>query len=159
MTLDPDTYRSVLGRFATGVTVLTARDADGNDHGMTVSSFCSLSLSPPLVALCVDRRADMHSLLAPGLAVVVNILAAQQELLSRRFAEFEGTKRFDGIGFSRSNRGPVVLDDVLAWLECTLVREHDGGDHQLHVAAVEHAVARDVRPLLHYRGGYAELER
>ncbi len=101
----------------------------------------------------------MHPLLAPGLPVVVNILAAQQELLSRRFAEFEGTKRFDGIGFSRSNRGPVILDDVLAWLECTLLREHDGGDHRLYVAAVEHAVARDVRPLLHYRGGYAELER
>ena len=160
MPLDPDSFRSVLGRFATGVTVLTTRQPDGHDHGMTVSAFCSLSLSPPLVVLCIDQRAEMHAILEPGLQVVVNILAAHQEPLSRRFAEFEGTQRFDGIGYSRSQRGIPILDDVLAWLEGEIVTRHEGGDHGLYVAMVEYASARNgVRPLLHYRGGYAQLER
>jgi flavin reductase (DIM6/NTAB) family NADH-FMN oxidoreductase RutF len=160
MPLDPDTFRSVLGRFATGVTVLTTRHRDNQDHGMTVSSFCSLSLNPPLVAMCIDERAEMHDLLAAGRQVVVNVLSAHQEMLSRRFAEFEGTQRFDGIGFSRTMRGIPILDDVLAWLECEIVTRYDGGDHGLYVASVERATARDgMRPLLHYRGGYAQLER
>jgi len=159
MALDPDSFRSVLGRFATGVTVLTTRDAAGQDFGMTVSSFCSLSLTPPLVLVCIDRRAEMYEVLVPGTRVVVNILAAHQEPLSRRFAEFEGSRRFEGVGFSRSSHGAPILDDVLAWLECDIIRHHDGGDHRLFLAAAEHATARDLRPLLHYRGGYAQLER
>jgi flavin reductase (DIM6/NTAB) family NADH-FMN oxidoreductase RutF len=160
MPLDPDSFRSALGRFATGVTVLTTRHGDGHDHGMTVSAFCSLSLEPPLVVLCIDRRAEMHGILQPGMQVIVNILAAHQEPLSHRFAEFEGTQRFDGIGFTRSQHGIPVLDDALAWLECEIVTRYDGGDHGLYVASVEHASWHDdARPLLHYRGGYAQLER
>jgi 4-nitrophenol 2-monooxygenase / 4-nitrocatechol 4-monooxygenase, reductase component len=160
MSLDPDSYRSVLGRFATGVTVLTTTYGGGKDHGMTVSSFCSLSLTPPMVALCIDRQAEMHDLLAPGVRVIVNVLAAHQEMLSRRFADFEGTQRFDGIGFTRSTDGIPILDDVLAWLECDIVTRHEGGDHGLYIATVERATALEgMRPLLHYRGGYAQLER
>ena len=78
--IDPDTYRSILGRFASGVTVLTARH-DDTDVGMTVSSFCSLSLQPPLVLACVDKTADLHNLLSRGQRVVFNILSASQEAL------------------------------------------------------------------------------
>jgi flavin reductase (DIM6/NTAB) family NADH-FMN oxidoreductase RutF len=159
MTLDPDTFRSVLGRFASGVTVMTMRDASGHDHGMTVSAFCSVSLQPPLVLACIDRTAEMHDLLAPGTPVVFNILAAHQEALSRRFSELEGTRRFDGVGFTRDARGIPVLDDVLAWLICDLVARHDAGDHGIFLAAASDAHVRDMRPLLYYRGGYAELER
>jgi flavin reductase (DIM6/NTAB) family NADH-FMN oxidoreductase RutF len=159
MPIDPDTFRAVLGRFASGVTIMTMRDEAGADHGMTVSAFCSLSLDPPLVLACVDRRAEMHDMLAPGLGVVFNVLAAHQEALSRRFSEFIGTRRFDGIGFSRDPRGVAILDDVLAWLECHIQVRYDGGDHGIFVATVQHAQTSDFRPLLYYRGGYAHLER
>jgi flavin reductase (DIM6/NTAB) family NADH-FMN oxidoreductase RutF len=159
MTLDPDSFRSVLGRFASGVTVLTARDHAGQDRGMTVSAFCSLSLRPPLVLACIDLRAEMQEFLSLGTHIVVNVLSMHQETLSRRFAELDGSRRFDGIGFSRSAHGVPILDDVLAWLEGDIVRHHDGGDHAIFIVNVEHAEARELRPLLHYRGGYAYLER
>lgn len=159
MSIDPDTFRAVLGRFATGVTILTTRDNDGTDRGMTVSAFCSVSLQPPLVLACIDRRADLHDVLGPGLPVVFNILASHQEALSRRFSEWEGSRRFEGIGFIRSTRGVPVLDDVLAHLECEVVIRYDGGDHGIFVCRVDDARSTDQRPLLYYRGGYAELER
>ena len=156
--LDPDSFRSVLGRFASGVTVLTTRSG-GTDAGMTVSSFCSLSLEPPLVLACVDKSADMHEMLPSGQRVVFNILSASQEALSRRFSEEEGSQRFDGIGFRRDRHDVVVLDDVLAWIEGSIVAQHDAGDHSIFVAQVDGATSSDLRPLLYYRGGYAELER
>ena len=148
----------MLGRFASGVTVLTTRSGD-MDVGMTVSSFCSLSLQPPLVLACVDKTADLHHLLPKGQRVVFNILSASQEALSRRFSEEEGTRRFQGIGFQRDPHGIAVLEDVLAWIEGTIVEQHDGGDHSIFVAQVDGATNSDLRPLLYYRGGYAELER
>jgi flavin reductase (DIM6/NTAB) family NADH-FMN oxidoreductase RutF len=156
--LDPDTFRAALGRFASGVTIITTR-IDSVDYGMTVSSFCSLSLEPPLVVACIDRNAEMHDLLTPGLHIVANILSARQEALSRRFSEELGERRFQGIGFSRDGEGMVILDDVLCWLECSVTQRYDGGDHTLVLAQVEQATTRDLRPLLYYRGGYAELER
>lgn len=158
-TVDPDTFRSVLGRFATGVTIITTTDGAGRDHGMTVSAFCSLSLEPPLVLACIARDATMHPMLADGAAFVVNVLAAGQEPLSRRFASGDPNDRFVGVGFTRAAAGPAVLDDVLAWLECRVAALHDGGDHTIVVGRVEHAGVRQERPLLYYRSGYATLER
>lgn len=156
--LDPDAFRSVLGRFASGVTVLTTRSGD-TDVGMTVSSFCSVSLEPALVLACIARTADLHGILGSGQRVVFNILSASQEALSRRFSEEEGSRRFDGIGFRRDRNGIAVLEDVLAWIEGSIVQEYDGGDHSIVVAQVDGATSSDLRPLLYYRGGYAELER
>ena len=156
--IDPDTFRSVLGRFASGVTVLTTRAGD-SDLGMTVSAFCSLSLQPPLVLSCIDRTADLHNLLPRGHRVVFNILSASQEALSRRFSEEEGSRRFEGIGFRRQRHGIAVLDDVLASIEGHIVLQYDGGDHSIFIAEVDNASCDDLRPLLYYRGGYAELER
>lgn len=159
MSLDPDTFRSVLGRFASGVTILTARDQAGDDRGMTVSAFCSVSLEPPLVLACIDRSAELHDQLELGMRVVFNVLAAHQEALSRRFSELEGTRRFDGIGFTRDRHGVPILDDVLANLSCAITTRYEAGDHSILLAQAEGATTRDVRPLLYYRGGYAELER
>jgi flavin reductase (DIM6/NTAB) family NADH-FMN oxidoreductase RutF len=156
--LDPETFRSVLGRFASGVTVLTTR-SDDTDVGMTVSAFCSLSLQPPLVLSCIAKTADLHHVLPNGQHVVFNVLSATQEALSRRFAEEEGSRRFDGIGFHRDRNGVAILDDVLASIEATIVEQYDGGDHSIFVAHVDGASSSDARPLLYYRGGYAELER
>lgn len=158
--IDPDAFRATLGRFATGVTVLTARDAEGRDQGMTVSAFCSLSLDPPLVLACVDRGASMHPLFAEGAPFVVNVLAAGQEALSRRFATVDPGDRFAGVGYERAAAGPARLDGVLAWLECRVHALYPGGDHTIVVGAVEEVGTRDAaRPLLYYRSGYASLER
>src|SRR5207253_773800 len=114
MQLDPDAFRSVLGRFASGVTVVTMSDK-GRDHGMTVSAFCSLSLEPPLILVCIERTASMHDLLKPGTAFCVNVLSTRQEAVSRRFASGDPPQRFDGLGYRRGLTGVPVLDDVLAW--------------------------------------------
>ena len=159
MTIDPDSYRSVLGRFASGITVVTTRDAEGRDLGMTVSAFCSVSLDPPLIQVCVDHQASIHGALSRSPRFGVNILAAEQEALSRRFATAESTRRFDGVGYQRGESGVVLLEDALAHLECKLVARHDAGDHTMFIGEVESASARSARPLLYYRGGYAQLER
>lgn len=159
MPLAPESFRAVLGRFASGVTVLTTRDDDGHDCGMTVSAFCSLSLEPPLVLACVSMVAEMFPLLTIGRRVGFSILSAQQEALSRRFSELEGSRRFEGIGFTRDAHGVAVLDDALAWLGGEVVGKHDGGDHGIFVVRVDDETTHELRPLLYYRGGYAELER
>ena len=156
--IDADTFRSVLGRFASGVTIVTTRDAHGVDHGMTVSAFCSLSLDPPMVVFCVDHAASMHDMLLAHPSCGVSILSSNQEAYSRRFAD-QDNERFDGIAYSRGESGAVLLDDALAHLECRLVAHHEGGDHTVFIAHVDRAEPRHGRPLLYYRGGYAQLER
>ena len=158
MSIDPDTFRAVLGRFASGVTVLTTRDAENRDHGMTVSAFCSLSLTPPLVLACIDHGTDMHAVLPKTTHFGITILEETQEALSRRFAELPSS-RFDGIGYTRGESGVVLLDDALAHLECRQVARHDAGDHTIYLGEVERAFTGHGRPLLYYRGGYAQLER
>lgn len=158
MTIDPDSFRAVLGRFASGVTVVTTRSDDGRDHGMTVSAFCSLSLEPPLVIACIEHGASLHHLLRPGQPFAVNILAAGQEALSRRFSGPD-PNRFDGIGFARGQHDVALLDDALAQLECHVEALHPGGDHTICVGRVVTAELCSERPLLYYRGGYAQLER
>ena len=158
MSINPDEFRAVLGRFATGVTILTARDTEGHDHGMTVSAFGAASLVPPLVLACIDRAADMYTVLPKASHFGISILAEGHEALSRRFAELP-SGRFDGIGFTRAESGVVLLDDALAHLDCRKVDRHDVGDHALYIGEVEWARSYQKRPLLYYRGGYAQLER
>ncbi|HJR40979.1 MAG TPA: flavin reductase family protein [Gemmatimonadaceae bacterium] len=158
MTIDPATFRSVLGRFASGVTVVTARDESGTDHGMTVSAFCSLSLHPPLILMCVEQGAEMHPILERAHHCAVSILEEHQESLSRRFAE-PMTDRFEGIGYTRQVTGAALLDDALAHVECELLERHPGGDHTIFIARVIAAGATSERPLIYYRGGYAQMER
>lgn len=158
MSLDPDAFRAVMGRFASGVTIVTAVDDEGTDHGMTVSAFASLSLEPPLVVICIDHTASMHDLLLTAPYFAVNVLTAGQEPLARRFAE-TGAQRFTGIGYTRGERDLPVLNDALAHVECRRVAHYDGGDHTIIVGETENAVVREGRPLLYYRGGFAQLER
>ena len=157
--IDPDSFRSVLGRFASGITVVTTLDRDGRDVGMTVSAFCSVSLQPPLVQVCVDHAASMYVPLQEADLFGVNVLASDQEALSRRFATVNSARRFEGLGYERGESGVVLLADALAHLECRVVARHEAGDHVIVVGEVERATASDGRPLLYYRGGYAQLER
>lgn len=156
MTLDPDAFRAVLGRFASGVTVVTTREKE-RDHGMTVSAFSSVSLHPPLIMVCIGDDASLRKIVERADHFAVSILASPQEALSRRFAAH--VDRFDGVGFTRGESGIALLDGALAWLECRTAARHQAGDHLIVIGEVEAATAADERPLLYYRGGYAQLER
>jgi flavin reductase (DIM6/NTAB) family NADH-FMN oxidoreductase RutF len=152
-------FRTALSRFASGVTVVTTRDADARPQGITVSAFSSLSLDPPLVLLCIDRRAFVHDFFQASGVFVVNILAADQEELSRLFAS-RAPDKFEGLGYTQGIDGVPVLDHALATIECRLRYTYEGGDHTIIVGEVEHAAVReDAPPLLYYRGGYAGLEK
>jgi flavin reductase (DIM6/NTAB) family NADH-FMN oxidoreductase RutF len=156
--IDPDLFRAVLGRFASGVTVITACDANHTPHGMTVSAFSSLSLDPPLVLVCIANDATMAPVIAHTESFAVNVLSSGQEAVSRRFAG-KMDDRFAGVGYSDGQLGDPVLDDVLASLQCRVVARHPAGDHTIVVGQVEDAAAYEGKPLLYYRGGYAVLER
>jgi flavin reductase (DIM6/NTAB) family NADH-FMN oxidoreductase RutF len=157
MSIDASAFRSLMGRFATGVTVITAQDASGVQNGMTVSAFCSLSLEPPLVLMCIDRSASMFDLLTTCERFTVNILASDQEEIARRFATTETTK-FEGIGFSLIEQD-AVLDGVLAHAQCNRINSVEAGDHAIVIAEVRSATVNDGQPLLYFRGGYSSLGR
>lgn len=156
--MDPFEFRQLCGRFATGVAVVTAPDASGAPAGMTVNSFTSVSLVPPLVLVAIDRAASMHATLAAAPRWTVNILEAHQETLSRRFAAGL-PDRFEGVGWHRGPHGEILLDGALAHLSCAAHAALPAGDHTLYLGEVTGgAAAEHGRPLLYYRGGYAEGE-
>jgi flavin reductase (DIM6/NTAB) family NADH-FMN oxidoreductase RutF len=158
LTVSQDEFRSALGRFPSGVTVVTTTAPDGSDQGMTVSAFSSVSLDPPLVLICIEKTASVYEALIRAPGFVVNILSANQEQIARRFSIID-IDRFEGVGYSRSQNGFAVLDDVLAVIECNAYAVHDAGDHTIIVGVVEATRAETGTPLLYYRGGYAQLER
>lgn len=158
MAIDSATFRSVLGRFVSGVTILTARDVAGVDHGMTASAFCSVSLNPPLVLASVAHDATLHPVLLAQDEMAVSILTASQEAIARRFAE-KLDNRFDGVGFTRGLTGAPLIEGALAILEGRVVHRYAGGDHTVFVAEVLAASVTMDEPLVYYRGGYAHLPR
>ena len=133
--VDPAQFRQLMGHFATGVTIITAVDPSGEPAGMTANSLASASLQPPLVSVCVDRSADMHRALELADRFAFNILRADQEALSRRFAAPEQS-RFDGIGYRRTEAGFILLDGVMAYLECERYAAYPAGDHSIYVGRV-----------------------
>jgi flavin reductase (DIM6/NTAB) family NADH-FMN oxidoreductase RutF len=154
--VDPALFRQLLGRFATGVTIVTTREADGTPIGMTASSLASISLIPPLVSVAIDHAATIHGAVLAATEFAVNILESKQEALSRRFAG-NAAVRFDGVGYRIGERGLVLLDGALAHIEC---RQHalvEAGDHTVVIGRVIGGATGDGRPLLYYRGGYAAL--
>lgn len=154
--MDPAQFRELMGRFATGVTVLTVNGAGDRPLGMTASSLASVSLIPPLVSVCIDHHAELHDTIAAAPVFVVNILESRQEALSRRFAD-RHEDRFDGVGYQRSPEGLVLLDGALAHIECDRFASHPGGDHTIIIGRVIGGSTGDGRPLLYYRGGYGAL--
>src|SRR5256885_15514741 len=114
--VDPAQFRQLLGRFATGVTVVTTRDPAGRPVGMTASSVASVSLAPPLVLVSVDQKNDLHPALRAAQRFVLNVLASDQEAVSRRFAE-DHPNPVDGIGYPETQHGNPGLEGVLPGLE------------------------------------------
>ena len=154
--VDPDAMREVLGHFASGVTVVTAVTDDG-PIGFTCQSFSSLSLDPPLVALAPARTSSTWPRLRDLGRFCVNVLAEDQSGLSATFAR-SGTDKFAGVSWRPSRHGSPVLEGVVAWIDCALWAEYDGGDHTIVAARVLDLGAEPSRrPLLFHRGSYGLL--
>jgi flavin reductase (DIM6/NTAB) family NADH-FMN oxidoreductase RutF len=149
-----DEFRRILGAVPTAVSVLTIADAAGADRGMTVGAFCSLSLEPPMVLACIGVDATLAAPMREASHFALSVLAADQEALSRRFADREA-RGFDGVAYHRGRIGVLLLDGAAAHLECRIVARHPGGDHDIVVGEVVHADASDRLPLLHHHGHYA----
>ena len=152
-------FRQVLGHFASGITVITAVAGGSEPVGFTCQSFSSLSLDPPLVLFCPGKESSSWPRIRDAGHFAVNILAEDQEALCRTFAT-KGADKFRGAGWKPApTTGAPVLQGVLAWIDCTLEAEHDGGDHLIVVGRVHGLeIVREGRPLLFYRGGYGRFE-
>jgi 3-hydroxy-9,10-secoandrosta-1,3,5(10)-triene-9,17-dione monooxygenase reductase component len=157
MPLDSHSFRRALGQFATGVTVVTTRDAAGRPQGLTVSAFCSVSLEPPLVLVCVDQRSEVNpGLLTSGL-FGVSVLAEDQEAMSRRFAEGGGEK-FSGLSLLAGASGVPLVPGALVHIECRVASAHPGGDHTIYVGEVLRLAVSPGRPLLYHGSSYRRLD-
>ena len=147
----------MLGHFVTGVTVITAVH-DGEPAGLAVNSFTSLSLEPPLVAFCAAKSSTTWPSIQAAGRFCVNVLAEDQEDVSRLFAT-RGADKFRGMGWRPAESGSPILAGVLAWIDCVTDVEHDGGDHLIVVGRVlDVGVPREHKPLVFFRGGYGRFE-
>ena len=157
MAISRDEFRAALGRFASGVTVVTTKDSGGRLHGITVSAFCSVSLDPPLILVCIEKTTGSHYALEQSTSFVVNVLRREQQYISDRFASYIPDK-FAGIEFRAGIDDLPVLEGVLANLECRLVNTHASGDHTIFVGQVEKATINDGKPLIYWHGAYIETD-
>jgi flavin reductase (DIM6/NTAB) family NADH-FMN oxidoreductase RutF len=159
VSVDPIEFRSIIGHFATGVTVITT--AAGQElQGMTANAVASLSLDPVMVLICVEKSTHTHRLLEAGGVFTVNILGEHQEDVSRTFARRAepeaGSLR--GVPFVFGKTGSPRLEDCLAFLECRISNALDGGDHTIFLGeVVAEGIVNDVKPLMFFRGKYRSL--
>ncbi len=156
MPIDATELRRVMGYFATGVTVVTSM-IDDRVCGMTANSFASVSLDPPLVLFCAETDSETRRGIQGSKFFGVNILDANSERVSRMFAT-RGPKDFQGVGHHTEATGAPILDEALAWVDCSLHDELEAGDHVIEIGLIERADARaEGHPLLFFRGGYHTL--
>jgi flavin reductase (DIM6/NTAB) family NADH-FMN oxidoreductase RutF len=155
-----DEFRRAMGRFATGVTLITTC-LDGELHGMTANAVTSLSLDPMMVLVCVDKTADTHDILSKAGVFAVNILNKEQADISNRFAkkEFENAHGLHDLPYRTAVTGAPIIEGAIAYLDCRTVTEHHGGDHTIFIGEVAEAKElSDGEPLVFYRGKYGEFK-
>lgn len=157
MSVAAEEFKQVLRRWASGITVVTSRAGD-RMHGMTVSAFSSVSLDPPLVLVCANQASTTHSVIETGGVFTVNILAADQEDVSMKFAssKYEDT-RFEHVEWEEGTTGAPLITGALANIECKVVSAHREGSHTIYIGQVEALRVRETAPLLYYRGAYHAL--
>ena len=151
--LDRRDYRHALGQFATGITVVTARAKDGRGIGLTVNSFTSVSLDPPLVLWCLSRQATDFAALNTASRFAVNVLSAKQHHLSRRFSTTRADK-FTGVEFEDAPEGSPLLKGATAHFICRVAGRFDGGDHVIILGEVEEYRWNEGEPLVFHSGRY-----
>lgn len=156
MPFDPALQRKIMGRFATGVTVVTTTK-EGKHGGLTANAVCSLSLDPPLVLVAVDKKAGSHAELLEHRCYAVNILSAAQEEISQRFAK-SGPKDFSGLEWKAAVTGAPILAGTLGYVDCRVVDVLRGGDHDIFIGEIVAGEFFDDRePLLYFSGRYRKL--
>lgn len=152
---DAPEFRKALGRFPTGVTVVVAQDPGGSPVGLTVSSFNSVSLAPPLVVWSLSKGSSSMGVFQTCERYVIQVLAADQMALARRFATGSHTDRFEGIALAQCPSGSARLAvDCAAWFECRNRHRYDEGDHLVLIGEVEHCHHSAKMPLIYHAGGY-----
>lgn len=157
MPIDKDLFRRVLANFAAGVTVVTTLDRAEQPHGLTATAFTSVSLEPPLVLVCIDRKAETFPHFEAAGAFAVNFLALDQRDISQRFAKHGGDK-FSMTAWRRGVLGMPILEGTIGYVECRMRHAYAGGDHAIYVGEIEAAAAGDGDPLLHFRHAYRRVE-
>lgn len=156
MAVTKDEFRGALSRFISGVTVVTTLGKDNRPAGITVSAFSSVSLEPPLILACIDKRASVHGCLTDGARFAVNILSEDQQNVSRLFAS-KDEDRFAGAPYKWGVSGAPLLEGALACIECRVVHAYPGGDHTIIVGEVESICTTEHKPLAYFRGAYFNL--
>jgi len=156
MAVTSDEFRAALSRFPSGVTVVTTKDGKDRLHGITVSAFCSVSLEPPLILVCIEKTASSHPALLESGVFVVNILAEGQRDLSEHFAS-QLEDKFHVVEHEPGIHGLPVLEGIAASLECRLHASYDGGDHTIFVGLIEKITVNNVRPLAYLHGDYRSI--
>jgi flavin reductase ActVB len=152
--LDPQRFKEALASAPTSVVVVTTLDASGQPRGFTAGSFTSLSLTPPLVLVSLDRRAECHEAFEQAAYFAISVLAPQQEALARLMAT-RGAEKFAGDHFAAGPRGLPLARDAVASFVCRLEQRHPGGDHSILIGAVEDVGLGDVgRAMVHFRRGF-----
>lgn len=154
--IDARDFRNVMGEMPTGVTVVTTSDEANTPFGMTISSFGSLSLDPPLVIWSVIETSYCMRVFAKSKAFAINVLAHDQETVSRVFCS--PTDRFSQVAWNRGLHGSPLIEGAAAWIECVRESLASGGDHRIFIARVLNARAFDRKPLLHWRGDYGSVK-
>ncbi|HEX6925706.1 MAG TPA: flavin reductase family protein [Longimicrobiaceae bacterium] len=156
--IDDSEFRRVMGHFPTGVTVVTSLHQDGRPCGLTVNAFASLSLSPPLVLVCVELEADSFNCIDRSGIFAVNILEeGRGESLSRRFSTWGIEDKFRGVAYRAEMTGAPILEAALAWVDCRVTQKVVAGDHAVFIGEVLDGDAREGSPLVYYRGGYGRF--
>ena len=146
------TLREVMSSFPTGVTIVAACDAMGEPYGLTVNSFTSVSLDPPLVLVCIGQGSSSHDRLVAETNFSVNILAAVQADAALRFSREPSEGRFEDVSWARGESGAPVIEGAVACLECSRHEVLSGGDHSILLGRVDRAVSTDRPALLFHRG-------
>lgn len=157
MSITKEEFRAALGKFASGVTVVTTRDKIGKLFGITVSAFCSASLEPPLILVCIEKNTGSHHAFKESGAFVINILHENQQEISNHFASHLEDK-FTGISYHSGIKDLPILTDALVNLECRLQNSHETGDHTIFIGEIERATIKDQNPLVYWHGDYQKIE-
>lgn len=156
-TIEQHHFRRVCSKYATGITIVTVLDAHGAPHGLTVNSFTSVSLSPPLVLFCLDRRTAILKHFRVDTRFAVNVLSEEQKDISTCFAR-SGHDRFRGVEWRPGETGVPILPEVLATLECGVIQMVEAGDHIAIIAEALHATWREGQPLIYFNSSYQMLQ-
>lgn len=158
LVLSESLFRRACGQFATGVGIATVMDEAGNPHGLTVNSFTSVSLAPPLLLFCIDYRAAILPAFLAAACYGISILRHDQVEISNRFAT-RADKRFDGIGWYAGPVGAPLIEGAIAVVECTRYQTIEAGDHTIFLVEAKQAALSEGEPLLYFQGSYQQLSR